>query len=511
MVDDNPQVPQGADPHGTAADRLNSWKEIAGYLSKGVRTVQRWEAQMGLPVRRLGREGGEIVYALKSEIDAWILNGGHGPESDHPRETSDAPREAAPPEVRQEDPLPLPVLSPEPPSPAPPEAPRFAAPRWAWAVVILIGFAAMAATLAQRQGGLRAQTVPNPVGAVFEGGFLRAWDSDGKTLWRAPVVTPADARLDTRINLDPARDVRRIAVEDLDGDGINEILIIAVASIGSGDSLRVFNADGSARFSHVPGRPVTFGSETYRGFNANSVYVFRDADGAPGLWVTSAHVSFFPSLLQRISPRGEVLSEYWSNGHIRTIRPATVRGRPFLLVGGYNNERHGGSLAFLDLAHPSGTAPAEKANYRCTDCADGEPSEFLVFPPADIMNETTQFQGSAVVNDARLAGRDDVVVTVFQISANVPGEEKALEATVNYTLSLGDLSFRSLLPGWSYLAIHKTYERAGRMNHAFGPKDEAELAGIVRWSRGRFVPLRESAGDLAFARVPETAFSRAGS
>jgi hypothetical protein len=30
---------------------LTSWKEIGQYLGKGVRTVQRWEQQMGLPVR----------------------------------------------------------------------------------------------------------------------------------------------------------------------------------------------------------------------------------------------------------------------------------------------------------------------------------------------------------------------------------------------------------------------------------------------------------------------------
>jgi len=49
------------------------------------------------------------------------------------------------------------------------------------------------------------------------------------------------------------------------------------------------------------------------------------------------------------------------------------------------------------------------------------------------------------------------------------------------------------------------------MNHAFGPRDEAELAGIVRWSHGRFVPLKESVGDPAFARLRETVAIRAGS
>jgi hypothetical protein len=30
--------------------RLNGWKEIAAYVGKGVRTVQRWEKAHGLPV-----------------------------------------------------------------------------------------------------------------------------------------------------------------------------------------------------------------------------------------------------------------------------------------------------------------------------------------------------------------------------------------------------------------------------------------------------------------------------
>lgn len=31
---------------------LTSWRDIARYLGKGVRTVQRWEIESGLPVRR---------------------------------------------------------------------------------------------------------------------------------------------------------------------------------------------------------------------------------------------------------------------------------------------------------------------------------------------------------------------------------------------------------------------------------------------------------------------------
>jgi TolB-like protein/Flp pilus assembly protein TadD len=52
-------------------DRLDSWKEIASYLKKEVRTVQRWEKNLHLPVRRLtqGKQG--TVFAYKADLDTW--------------------------------------------------------------------------------------------------------------------------------------------------------------------------------------------------------------------------------------------------------------------------------------------------------------------------------------------------------------------------------------------------------------------------------------------------------
>jgi TolB-like protein/Tfp pilus assembly protein PilF len=55
----------------TRDDRLDSWKEIATFLNRGVRTVQRWEAMEGLPVRRHQHQKAGSVFALKSEVSAW--------------------------------------------------------------------------------------------------------------------------------------------------------------------------------------------------------------------------------------------------------------------------------------------------------------------------------------------------------------------------------------------------------------------------------------------------------
>lgn len=51
---------------------LNSWKEVASYLGRGVRTVQRWE-KLGLPVRRLGAGPRSPVVANARDLDRWLL------------------------------------------------------------------------------------------------------------------------------------------------------------------------------------------------------------------------------------------------------------------------------------------------------------------------------------------------------------------------------------------------------------------------------------------------------
>src|SRR3954465_8499593 len=53
-------------------DILNSWKEVSNYIGRGVRTVQRWEKDFGLPVRRPSGHLRGSVIALKADIDTWL-------------------------------------------------------------------------------------------------------------------------------------------------------------------------------------------------------------------------------------------------------------------------------------------------------------------------------------------------------------------------------------------------------------------------------------------------------
>lgn len=57
-------------PNGATGKKLETWGEIASHLGVEVRTAQRWEKRMQLPVRRL--DGGQAVYAFTDDLDRWL-------------------------------------------------------------------------------------------------------------------------------------------------------------------------------------------------------------------------------------------------------------------------------------------------------------------------------------------------------------------------------------------------------------------------------------------------------
>src|SRR4029453_10781634 len=74
-------------------DRLDSWKEVAGYLSRDVSTVQRWEKRERMPVHRHVHDKLGSVYAFRSELDAWWHGRGARLIGQEPR---DGTQESAP-------------------------------------------------------------------------------------------------------------------------------------------------------------------------------------------------------------------------------------------------------------------------------------------------------------------------------------------------------------------------------------------------------------------------------
>jgi Putative lumazine-binding len=61
----------GTQERGSPGAILESWKQIAAHLNRSERTVRRWEATEGLPIRRREHQKQDTVFAYAYEIDEW--------------------------------------------------------------------------------------------------------------------------------------------------------------------------------------------------------------------------------------------------------------------------------------------------------------------------------------------------------------------------------------------------------------------------------------------------------
>jgi hypothetical protein len=67
-----PMPTQDNQDRSQLAPILSGWKDIAGYVRRGIRTVQRWEREYDFPVRRTHVGPKSTVLAVPTEIDSWV-------------------------------------------------------------------------------------------------------------------------------------------------------------------------------------------------------------------------------------------------------------------------------------------------------------------------------------------------------------------------------------------------------------------------------------------------------
>ncbi len=512
-----PDTPHQPSSRGSASTRLEGWKEISAHFGKGVRTVQRWEAELDMPIHRMVMAKGETVYALVGELEAWRRR----------LEPRAAAREAA-------------AAGPGGPGAGPGFAeptdgggrashgdgnsvPAAATPRrvgWitvagvAIMVLVAIGWAARNAfstrpvpgsgaslaqpARAQVEGAALAQparaqvegnALAQPARAQVEGNALAqparaqverndlvAYDGDGRVLWRHQFdfrLTPGAYEDSRRTGYEP------VVIDDIDDDGNDEVLFVAEPFTTAGHgALFCFERSGKLRFVHRPEYQVTFGPlRSAPPYRPVFVKVFGETGHAHRIWFVSYHLQEFPTVVEELDPTGAVVGHYWSDGQVTVLDEGALDGRQVALVGAIDNETHGASLAVLDVGRPTATAPAESDHYRCADCAPSAPLAFLVFPALDA---TMAIMGYARVDKATLDSAGQISLTVSHGGGDViSATESRDEANTLYVV---DRQFRVVKAelGQGYAAVHRLFEEKGYLKHPFGSAADAHLLWPVR-------------------------------
>jgi hypothetical protein len=348
---------------------LEGWKEIAAYLRVSVRTVQQWEEERALPVRRMGA-GRARVWIEVDALRQWRQD------------------LASPPPAVKGRTLSWPAAT-------------------GAAVVVISAILLLAASSSHGKLG----------NVVHDGRQLIAPDLEGKVLW--------SHRFDNVRAIPNGKKLSEGVFADLDEDGETEVLAanpadpVSLASNG----LFCFSHSGRLKWQFQPGRAVATAQGVFAPpFHVEKAVPYRSRPG--GDWriaVVSVHATYFPSQVAVLDANGKLLSEYWHAGHLHGMIVADLDhdARPELYTAGLSNGYQNAVVLALDPERMEGAGWEEKPDYQFAGMKPGVEIARWLTPRTPLSRRSIRYNAAL---DISLSGPGLAATT----SEYFPVEELAL-------------------------------------------------------------------------------------
>lgn len=405
--------------------QLNSWKEIAAHFGISGRTAQKWERDLGLPVHRLPGEKGRVL-AWTGELDQWRASA-----LVHPSRWTNL---------------------------------RF------WRTVGLgTGTVLVLALIAAAVfGWFRFRHGPM-ARIALDVRTLVVTDERGREIWRwtfdepfVPGLSPAELHV-----------LRMVAFSDLNGDGRKELLFVyrPITEARSGNTLFCFSDRGRLLWRFRNERSISTRVERFSPpYLAVFVLTLPPArDGSRRVVFVSHHLSYYPTQAAVLSPRGELLNEYWHSGHIRYGEVARLENptREALLLAGVSNSYKTSTLIALDTEVPwCSSDESEAPDYQLNVGARGCELARILAPRTCVSRKFDPY--------SRPSG---LVVHPDQIHFGTlehPGHDEAA------TIYRFDHSLRLLSAEVTdvFVAHHRELEAQGLLDHPFSRTEVSALRDI---------------------------------
>jgi hypothetical protein len=412
-----------------SAQELHGWKEIARYMGRSVRAVQRWEQDLGLPVRRLKTAAGQVVFATAADLDAWRARNeiGPGPESQ-------------------------PEVAPLSSAAASKTSIRLAAV----AVLAVIAIGVAAAGMLRRPVAALLRAAPVPAAEFrLAGNALEALDGSGAIAWRhtfteALAPWPASS---------PRHLLRQVMRADVDGDGHREVLVVTPlepSPFMRSDRVSCFREDGTLLWTYDPTDvTLSFRSETFVGSWHVQDVAISPPPGRQRIWVALGHHTWWPSAVVELDPGGKSAVRFVQSGAVYTLAIARVGNRLRLFAGGINNEYGAAGFAVLDPDTAASSPQTQDSQYQCTSCVPQQPLEYVVLPRSDI-NLVGRLPYNRV---GSIHQTDEGTLLVTSVESFDPG------TAMLYRFNI-DGSVRDVAPTDGYWGEHRKYVAAGLLSDA---------------------------------------------
>lgn len=321
--------------------RLDGWKEISEYLKRDIRTCQRWEKHIGLPVHRIDRFSFRSkVFAYKSEIDHWL-------ETFYTEKVAEKKIF-----LRKTWNIPIFLLA-----------------------IFITAFLIFSFFLLKKKGIDQPPSLSelNPARWTLKGQYLAFYDLKDRYLWGVKVDNPKNQKdyyfdeelRDEKGKLFLELSRNRIDFSDIDKDGRNEVLCYLNHRNPRERCIALFDNDGHKLWS----QSIEF-NQGYEGGRIVNDYIiqqleFEDInnDGEEEILALWRHIRRFPSIFTIYDQKGKELLKYCNTGILQIFIVCTFnKGHKEIFLGGTNNILNGDAiLAVLDCHQlRSGLAPPYK-------------------------------------------------------------------------------------------------------------------------------------------------------
>jgi len=453
--------------NGLQGGRLDSWKDIAAYLRRDVRTAIRWEKDKGLPVHRIPGGKRQAVFAFTAELDRWLTqedeaasvavsaasetraSNGTGPQGLKPASLL--------PSIGTTKVVPfLRSTASENSFVTTPRRRRIF--RYLAFGLGLLVIATLGALLFATRSG-RGPTNP-PVRLAFNLRAMQAFDAEDRLLWTytfSGLLNPA-----TLAHTHSVEEFSRIG--DFRGIGTQEVLLAAPVcrDLNSTDTCTVeidlISDAGKLLWSYSPHQKFQFGNyEIQEPWHFGSLFT-STLRGRTRIWASYVHSVWGNSYVVDLAPAtGKDHLQYVNTGTIRELNEVSAGEKTFLLAGGFNNEADAAGLGLMDESRSFGSSPqTPRSRHQCMNCPAGDSDYYLVFPRSELIDAQALHEDE--VTQIRVVGNQVEVIT--------GGTEKENRAFVHYMLK-ADQDFRAATVRFNsdYDMLHRKYEQEGRLHH----------------------------------------------
>lgn len=397
--------------------RLDSWKAIADYLDRDVRTAMRWAKSRGLPVRRVGGRG-RSVFAFRGEIDLWLAS---SPDA----VTADVPE----PEIGPTDVAILP--------------PRLLRRRRTAAAALAVGMLAIAVLA---YGQLKPWTLGTP---GIEAAESSIWITHGG---RRSYPLSLDSDLPGILTARPPR------IHDIDADGVPEAVIgVAhyVDDLGQGPhsgALIISSLEGGLRWRFGFSDTLAFRGSRFDGPWVLSDWSIRPAPPAAKIAVAAHDHTWWASLAAVVDDHGTREATFVNPGWIESLLWLDARR---LAIAGFNNARDAAMFAIIDTAQKNTIAPGtEGTAFNCQSCVGAPPAFYATFSRSELnLLTAARFNRGRVVRE-----NDRIVIRTIEV-------EGPPSASAIYEFDR-DLRLLHARYDDAYWDIHRRLQLEGRLTHS---------------------------------------------